>query len=190
MKKYFKAIVTIFVIVILSQLSCKILEFENNPLVIDITIEEDFHVQSNGTVFNKDEIVSLSDLYADSGIPLDSIQDVSVKNIRIIISENHTAAGSQLTFLQITFSPNLVNSYSLANMSSPVAINAILDNPIDPFSLVGTLGLNPAGIAQLTSALETSPPPNIRLTLNTTVSAAPVDFKANVIISLQVKYQP
>ncbi len=189
MKKYFKTIVTIFVIVILSQLSCKILEFENNPLVIDITLEKDYHVQGSGTTYNRIETISLSDLFTDNDIPQDSIQDISVKNIQVLITENHTAAGSQLTYMQITFSPNGVNFYNLANLLSPVDINTILNNPIDPFSTAASLGLNPAGIDQLLTALETSPPPNITLNLSTTVSIAPVDFKANVIIALQVKYQ-
>ncbi|MCJ7813663.1 hypothetical protein MUP95_10155, partial [bacterium] len=100
MKKYYISIISTFVILSLLQLSCKILEFENNPLVIDISLEEDYHVQSNNINYNRTETISLSDLFTDNDIPLDSIQEVVVKNIQILISENNTAAGSQLTFMQ------------------------------------------------------------------------------------------
>ncbi|MBN2031405.1 hypothetical protein JW824_14320 [bacterium] len=191
MKKYYRIVISTFVILSLLQLSCKILEFENNPLVIDITLEEDYHFQGNNTTYNRTEEISLSNFFTDNDIPVDSIKDIIVKNIQILISENNSAPGSQLTFLQISFSPSpFVNSYNLANLSGSVSINDILNTPIDPYTTAATLGVNPAGIVQLRTALNASPPTDIRLTLSATVSAVPVDFQGTVIISLQIKYKP
>lgn len=186
MKKYYRIIITIFAVFALLQMSCKILSFEGNPLVIDITLEEEFHVQG-GLTRNMNKLVNLASLFEGDNIPIEDIEEVIVKNIQIEITENSTIAGSQLTALQISFTPN---GGVLANLPSLVDINTILNNPIDPYSAGATLGVNPAGIDLLTDALNMSPPPTITLSLYVSVSEAPVNFKANVIIALQVKYTP
>ncbi len=191
MKKYYQIFIGTLVMFSLLQVNCKIIEFDAKPLVIDITLEEDFHMQGSGTNYNRTETINLSQFFTDDDIPLDSIQNVNIKNIRILITDNSSAAGSQLTFLQISFSPSpFTQSYNLANLVGSVSINDILNVPIDPYTTAATLGMNPAGIAQLTTALNASPPLNINLTLSAIVSAAPVDFQGTVIISLQVKYKP
>ena len=187
MKKYFRIIITIFAVFALMQMSCKILSFEGNPLVVNIAIEEDFHVIGGNLSYNLNETVNLASLLEDNDISTDDIEEVVINNIQVIVSENNTVAGSQLTLLRIFFTPA---GGILASLSSPVDINTILNNPIDPYSTAATLGIDPAGVALLTDALNMSPPPTITLMLRVDVSAAPVDFKAKVIVAFQVKYTP
>lgn len=191
MKIRYFILVTLLLAIIILQLQCKILSFENKPLAVDVTIEQEFHVSTNKTSFNQTNTIDLAAQYQAAGVPTENIQEAIVKNIEILISDNKTSPNIKISSGMITMTKvGELDSYILANFPLNLVINDVLNQPIDPFTTAVTLGVSNDGITKLKEWLETSPPPVIRITMNLTLSGTPpVDFKAKVTLSLQVKYQ-
>jgi hypothetical protein len=170
---------------------CDILSFSQKPLVVDLTIQMLSHAQSNTNSYNGQETINLAQEYADLGIPAEKIKEINIKNIQIVITENMTGPNIEISNLLIQIALVGSTTYiTLAEALNVGKLNDILNSPINPWSTALTLGVKTNGVETLIGWLDTSPPPNFVMRVNTTLSGSPVDFKATTTLEIQVKYQP
>jgi hypothetical protein len=166
---------------------CKIINFDAQTLYVTVAVDEDFHVQSSSTEFDETEEVNLADAFAD--LEMDQVDSIYVQMVSIIVTRNgtgpNTSASGTLKFEDISSTGAVV----LGNFDN-VNLDSVLNEPIDPFSLLSMLNLNAQGVTKLEDMVQQIPPPIIRIYFSGTINQPPVDFDCTVHLEFLVKMRP
>jgi len=167
------------------QLQCKIVDFKPQSVFVTVTLEKMFHVASTTSSFSKSQVLPLADAY--EGIAVQNIEAVNLVAVAVMITRNGTGAGTTASG-QILFAnaATPLQQQTLASFTN-VNLNQVLNNPITPFSAQALLNMNPDGVADFLLLVSQVPPATLILYFNGSVNQPPVDFDANVKITLQLK---
>lgn len=166
---------------------CDLVSFDAQPLIVTATWQKIYDIDSNNTSYSKVETINVAQLYADAGINSNNIQETSLQIVEVVITENNTGDSTTATgFLQFRNAASSGAWTQLASFSN-VNLNSILNQPINPFTAV-RLGVDGAAATAFSNLFAQSPPPMISADFAGSVNTPPVDFKARVVIKIQVKF--
>ena len=164
---------------------CKIIDFSDQDIFVTITIEKPYNISSNSTSFSDSTFLNLAAAYADAEVEPEKVTGVKLSSLEVEITENSTGSNTTASG-NISFMETGGTQYSLATFSN-VNLNSVLNNPITPFSVSSQLTMEPGGVSQFTNIVQQIPPPAIMFYITGTVNQPPVNFKAKLVVKIQVR---
>ncbi|HDL19285.1 MAG TPA: hypothetical protein ENH29_09540 [Bacteroidetes bacterium] len=187
MKTRIVASLTILSVLAILLVNCKLIGFAGETIFVEVTLDEEYHVQSNSSSYDGEQQINLAQTYADAGVTPQEIVGVELQLLEIIITENNTGDNTTANG-SVYFRNSAAGSqeYLLAGFVNQ-NLNQVLNQPITPFSIANELQINPAGVQQLKTMLLSVPPPTLVFRMAGTANNPPVNFKARVNIDLQVE---